>query len=190
MNKPQELYQRVRKYATDARDPFSYDQDAALGVKCRYRGPNDTKCAIGCVLPDGLYDPDMEGNGIDGLLDGCWPDVTWFFDGVDRNMLVEFQSAHDTIAPSYEVADLEDTKELLRELYLLRLDNIARSYGLTVSGYAPTDSQHSQHPFFPDWTFDRESSIDPNGEYQPCPYCGNAGEHDVNCVVWDALAPE
>jgi len=29
-------------------------------ASCRYRGPNGTKCAIGCLIPDSEYVPQME----------------------------------------------------------------------------------------------------------------------------------
>jgi len=32
-----------------------------LGVGCAYRGLNGTKCAIGILIPDDIYSPDMEG---------------------------------------------------------------------------------------------------------------------------------
>lgn len=31
-----------------------------LGKACLYRGPNDTKCAAGHLIPDDQYDPKME----------------------------------------------------------------------------------------------------------------------------------
>lgn len=31
------------------------------GFQCRYRGPNDAKCAIGCLIPDEVYKCSMEG---------------------------------------------------------------------------------------------------------------------------------
>jgi hypothetical protein len=34
------------------------------GTGCLYRGPDGKKCAIGHLIPDELYDPDMEGRGM------------------------------------------------------------------------------------------------------------------------------
>lgn len=31
---------------------------------CMYRGPDGTKCAAGCLIPDEMYSEDMEGGGI------------------------------------------------------------------------------------------------------------------------------
>lgn len=30
-------------------------------IKCLYRGPRGLKCAAGCLIPDELYSPEMEG---------------------------------------------------------------------------------------------------------------------------------
>jgi len=35
---------------------------------CLYRGPNGTKCAVGCLIPDDQYKEDMEHNSITLLL--------------------------------------------------------------------------------------------------------------------------
>lgn len=46
----------------------------AQGIKskdatgCLYRGPNGTKCAAGCLIEDSEYDPEMERQKIDKLL--------------------------------------------------------------------------------------------------------------------------
>lgn len=37
---------------------------------CRYRSPNGTKCAVGCLIPDELYTPEIEGAGVEALIFG------------------------------------------------------------------------------------------------------------------------
>ena len=32
-----------------------------LGAECAYRGQNGLKCAAGCLIPDEIYDEDLEG---------------------------------------------------------------------------------------------------------------------------------
>ncbi len=34
---------------------------------CAYRGVNDTKCAVGCLIPDRCYDSKMERNTVDRI---------------------------------------------------------------------------------------------------------------------------
>lgn len=37
-------------------------------VVCRYRAPDGCACAVGCIIPDGEYDPGFEGASARGLL--------------------------------------------------------------------------------------------------------------------------
>jgi len=53
----QAVVDKVLKHLWDqgecSRDPF--------GSECAYRGRNGTKCAIGILIPDDIYSPNMEG---------------------------------------------------------------------------------------------------------------------------------
>ena len=40
-------------------------------LRCLYRGPNGTKCAIGCLIPDDKYEERFEKHGF-----SAWPDTT------------------------------------------------------------------------------------------------------------------
>lgn len=42
-------------------------RETPWGGPCRYRGYDNTKCAVGCLIPDELYSTDMEGKGVTGL---------------------------------------------------------------------------------------------------------------------------
>lgn len=37
---------------------------------CAYRGKEGTMCAVGCLIPDELYSPDLERKGIDTIMWG------------------------------------------------------------------------------------------------------------------------
>ena len=95
---PQEIYDTVAKHL--------FTQGKRSGVlwptgdfRCKYRGPDGTKCAVGVLIPDEVYDPDMEGHSIVGLFD---PDATekggfelpaWMKENL--KLLVALQGAHD-----------------------------------------------------------------------------------------------
>jgi hypothetical protein len=65
-----------------------------LAGQCRYRGPNNTRCAIGMLIPDAEYVPEMEGKSSSqalsgsNLFEGFAPDV-------DHNFLSALQNTHD-----------------------------------------------------------------------------------------------
>lgn len=83
---------------------------------CKYRMIRSTKrCAIGCLIPDHLYEREMEGDSIENLL--CsYPQVKQFFVGVTPALLIDLQTVHDT----------ESVKNWSRAL-----ENVARDYELT-----------------------------------------------------------
>ena len=75
---------------------------------CLYRGPNNLKCAIGAMIPDSLYDPEMDENpqGVIDLLE-TYPALADHFSEVygvegfdDREFLARFQKLHDTNEPA------------------------------------------------------------------------------------------
>jgi hypothetical protein len=63
---------------------------------CVYRGPNGTKCAVGHLIPDEIYNDDMEGlnvkslSGIDGVPE-------YFRDNKILKFLSDLQMLHDDI---------------------------------------------------------------------------------------------
>lgn len=66
----------------------------ALTGSCRYRGPNNTKCAVGYLIPDDLYDPNMEGVSVDNILIQ-YPTINEMY--VHHTFLLcKLQSAHDS----------------------------------------------------------------------------------------------
>lgn len=75
-----------------------------MGVINRYRGDDGTACSIGCVMPDSLYDPEMEGQLLEQLLED-FPAFAEYFKDVDIMVLYRAQEMHDerTVAewPAY-----------------------------------------------------------------------------------------
>jgi hypothetical protein len=81
---------------------------------CFYRCPRGSalRCAIGALMGDNEYDAQMEGAGIDGLLNGNHTysngKVRQYFNyvpprsiqGVDVKLLRELQAVHDEVFPS------------------------------------------------------------------------------------------
>lgn len=80
--------------------------------QCQYRGSNNLKCAIGCLIPDVLYSPAMEGHDVETLANsypivftnlGISPKVlrerSVCTDPDDFRFLRELQNIHDTYAP-------------------------------------------------------------------------------------------
>lgn len=88
--------------------------DEILG--CRYRGENNTKCAAGCLIPDELYQPEMEGEGFSGTGDMCLAQRILHKLGYDTYFVKELQSIHDR----HPVKDWETQFEKLAQKYSLK----------------------------------------------------------------------
>jgi len=54
----QEIFDKVSKHLLEQ------GEKAAISGHCMYRMPGGKKCAAGCLIPDELYDPIIEGNGV------------------------------------------------------------------------------------------------------------------------------
>jgi len=76
-----------------ARDGTFPSIDRNDNDKCLYRGPNNTRCAIGLLIPDEKYRPSIEG-------ESCYDDkVLECFTipvGLTKGDLSEIQYSHDT----------------------------------------------------------------------------------------------
>ena len=78
---------------------------SGFGLKCLYRGPNGLKCAVGVLIPDSIYEKDMESKNAGYLLDN-YPAVKKLLAGVSSGLLEKLQSIHDTVPMSQWKADL------------------------------------------------------------------------------------
>ena len=109
---------------------------------CRYRGPDGTACAVGCLIPDELYDHRIEGLSVVEIMGGethtASPSVRYKFRetlaritrrlGAEHLQLLEnLQRAHDQLLADGGLARWE------REM-----EDIARHFKLE---YTPTDPQ-------------------------------------------------
>jgi hypothetical protein len=95
---PQEIYDTVAKHLF-AQGKRSGDKRGDGSFQCKYRGPDDTKCAVGVLMPDEFYNLEMEGTGICGLFDpdataeGGFPLPAWMKQNLE--LLIALQDAHD-----------------------------------------------------------------------------------------------
>ena len=64
---------------------------------CMYRAPDGKKCAVGCLIPDKLYDPRMEKKGVSVLLEN-FPNLPKYFEE-NLELLKDLQDIHDDVEP-------------------------------------------------------------------------------------------
>lgn len=97
----QELFDKVAKHllTQKIRSVGLYSKGAPV-MQCMYRGPNGLKCAVGCIIPDELYDPSFEGKAINSLkISNALIDAGIVSEG-QILLLAELQSLHDVSSPN------------------------------------------------------------------------------------------
>lgn len=107
-----EIYERVSTHLL-AQRAVSEDDNGS----CRLRSPEGRKCAIGSLVSDALYDPDLEGVGIsyyrhaqDGkLLRALYASNVNAYDPGIVDLLIELEEVHD-------YAEVEEWPQLLAAL--------------------------------------------------------------------------
>ncbi len=86
--KPQKIFDRVATHL------LTQKKKSQRGGSCLYRGPKGLKCAIGCLIPDNKYDPEMENAAVEGLF-LSYPAISKLLGEYNENLLVELQDIHD-----------------------------------------------------------------------------------------------
>lgn len=99
MNNQEAFDKAVSGVLKQASKSFDFDHG------CRYRGPNGLKCAVGHLIPDEIYKPEME-IGIASLYQENL-EITMLFKDVSLPMLRALQRAHDN---SSEISFVDDFK--------------------------------------------------------------------------------
>jgi hypothetical protein len=95
----QKAFNRIWRHFVTKKGPRSYN-----GRKngCMYRGPDGAKCAIGLLIPERLYKPEMEGDNV--LADEVWEAARKAVPGVRRRTLKSLQECHDRAADNVDNA--------------------------------------------------------------------------------------
>ena len=80
---------------------------------CLYRGPNGTKCAVGCLIPDDLYDPSMEHE--DGY--EVMEIIGWGH--LNHSLIDRVQEAHDVYLDPDDLSKFHNEMKGISERYAL-----------------------------------------------------------------------
>jgi hypothetical protein len=114
----QEIFDTVARHLIKQGRPAKNE----LG-ECAYRTDGGLSCAVGCLIPDALYDPRIEGTDVDAVL----RHAASMLPGVTRgniSLLRSLQITHD--------AEWEDESELKANLL-----SVAFAHGLSAAAVTP-----------------------------------------------------
>lgn len=103
-----------------AQDVFNYianhlikqGQPSMGGFACLYRNPDGLSCAAGCLIPDDQYDPNMEGESWDNLVN-IWNVV----DKRHLNLIMSLQGIHDDWSAHKDIDRLLEAAERIAKQY-------------------------------------------------------------------------
>jgi len=85
---------------------------------CMYRAGGGLKCAVGCLIPDDVYDDRIERRTVENLCDGAVKEFTFLKD-FDKDFLRGLQGIHDNV----DVKDWEKELKAFATLENLVYDN-------------------------------------------------------------------
>lgn len=119
----QTLFDKAVVHLFDQGRPAHIHRDGVKTSTCAYRGGGTTACAVGCLIPDDRYVPEMEEHTVDDeIVRNIMPELQPF-----ELMLYDVQSVHDTNA----ARDTEGAFE--RDSLAQALGHVADKYGLSRS---------------------------------------------------------
>ena len=125
MTSSQQIFSTVTQHLYDQGHPAH-----AHNSDCVYNNPdNGDTCAVGCLIPPSLYNPDMEGKdpkGMVHLLPTDHPTTQMFTDNL--HLLGDLQQAHD------ECPTDSETGEFLPEALHAALSKVAITHKLALPG--------------------------------------------------------
>lgn len=113
------LEQKARSVISD-----SPDRPVPGGKTCCYRGENGMKCAIGALIPDEMYSPDMEFNTAAGLI---FKFQELPFSHLSERFLTHLQEVHDL---SYDEED--SNKDMNMDKVKTGLRKVASDWNLDL----------------------------------------------------------
>ena len=97
MNTMQHEFDAVVAHLYKQGKPAMAMYDAGVSAGCAYRGDNCTSCAVGCRIPDSMYDDGMEGEVVGTLINNMGftlPQEIYAY----PKLFASLQQAHDESA--------------------------------------------------------------------------------------------
>jgi len=126
----QEAYEKMRAWfsrpeAVLAREEWTDEEGFTHIERCFYReghaAESEVRCAIGCLIPDELYDHGFEGTAAHALVhSSMFPELAEFFGTVSADFLSAAQAEHD------------DDRNETPDDFVRALDKLTEQYGLEL----------------------------------------------------------
>lgn len=105
----QEAFDKIATHLMTQRTRARSNDD----VMCAYRNARGQSCAVGCLIPDDVYQPYMEGQRVSSLIH-TYPKIRELFLGVDQQLLYTLQVLHDRYEPETWKHELRERGKLYK----------------------------------------------------------------------------
>lgn len=120
----------LNKVVAHMREQGRQSNTAGPGSSCRYRSPDGARCAVGCLIPDDIYNPGIEGRSVNSAaVQMLLMDL-----GLQqhKSLLISLQGAHDWAWGSHEEDGDTDFKPVppWMQIFEHRARGLAKRYGL------------------------------------------------------------
>lgn len=96
---------------------------------CAYQGDFGMKCAVGCLISESEYDPEIEGTSVTDLEQYASIEAIYYRFKPHLLLLNRLQSAHDTCMPSAKISNIGSLAASLAR-WECRMEDIAEDFGL------------------------------------------------------------
>lgn len=127
MNK-QQIFDKVILGLMSQEFELSWSDDQSC---CMYRGDNGAKCAVGHLIPDSLYDPEMERKDVWTLYD-THPEMKKVVPLKHVGMLSDLQEWHDYCLKDLQYSENEEGRVIAERRATKTLENICNEHGVTL----------------------------------------------------------
>lgn len=114
---PQEIFDTVVSHLRIQGRPAIHTDGPTVG-RCAYRSSNGTKCAVGCLIPDSIYTPLMEGDAVPSIYRYLSEEMFLWFN-FNSGLLRNLQKAHDLWSDHQSREYLEDSLQTVANRFNL-----------------------------------------------------------------------
>ena len=101
---------------------------SASGTDCRYRGSDGSKCAVGVLIPDEVYNDVMEGDSVGGLIENFPRECLITGIKKHKDILNGLQNMHDSISTWQNQDIFSHGAQRIADFYNLTVPEIAYTY--------------------------------------------------------------
>lgn len=127
---PQQALEISAAHMLTQREKSTHERETLVGIEDDgywYRNNTGLCCAIGALIPEGVYDPEMEGDDIGDIL-RAYPQKLSHLDGSDVELYLALQDCHDWSAVNEWPVKLREIADAFKLRWTECLEQLERDF--------------------------------------------------------------